>query len=86
MVEPSLAIRRKISPGGAVLVEADRQVALVPADVELVGEGGPLVRQAAPIAAWDASGPRCRRASAASTASPPSFFVFSGCERLLLSR
>ena len=45
-VEPSLAIRRKISPGCAVLVEADGDVALVAADLELVGERGALVGQA----------------------------------------
>ncbi len=42
MVEPSLAMRMKISPGGAVGVEADGDVAFVAADAELVGDGGAL--------------------------------------------
>ena len=44
-VEPSLAMVMKISPGIAVLVEADGEVAFVSADGELVGDGETLFGQ-----------------------------------------
>ena len=45
MTEPSFAMRTKISPGRAVLVQADGDVALVAADRELVRERRALVGQ-----------------------------------------
>ena len=47
MVEPSLAIVMKSSPGMVVVEQADGEIAFVAGDVELVGDGRARVGQAA---------------------------------------
>ena len=93
-VEPSLAIVRKISPGCAVVVQADRDVALVARDLELVRDRGPLVREAPAVRLGGLDlGGRELAAQAldgldASAVRPSSFFlpVDSGWLRLQPSR
>jgi hypothetical protein len=89
MVEPSLAMVMKISPGVAVVVHADRDVAFVAADRELVRDGLPLVGQLAPHRAVDhLLGDRASGAfsGAAAFFSPLPGPELSGCTRLELSR
>ena len=47
MVEPSLAMVMNSSPGWPFVEQADGEVAFVAGDVELVGDGGAGVGQAA---------------------------------------
>ncbi|MCK7518728.1 MAG: hypothetical protein MZV64_13900 [Ignavibacteriales bacterium] len=80
IVEPSLAIVEEDLARHAVLVEADGDVALVAADVELVGDRLALVGQLAADAAGGTAAARPRRRASAFASRPST--VFSGCVAL----
>ena len=80
IVLPSLAILMKISPGRAVVVEADVDVALVAGDIELVAD-----RAGSRAAGGGAPAARPPRRGAGRLLAR-GFAVLSGCVRLQPSR